>query len=275
MFNHALSKEMSTFLRIHYQNIKSGLANVFKSSISGINRELDLLNNLLANLPTFFNSFNIPGIYFSARSHSIHAKPLVNTSNGRCELGDLLVVIKYNPDPIILEAKSIIYQIKLSQTSSSRYCSIDQRQLSLLCDWPQFSFGGVTFNLTPKAIEFGSFMLEPRNPSPAINTFGRYFCYGKCPHAMMVRQLQNNRTVDLDYLPYTRPDANNFFSHLAFEIGEHHSNQPVQDMINALYRFVGLAPDPPGEFKDDYIEVEGDGFGVLEINVRHEKGSRV
>jgi|GEM_PF-2814250 hypothetical protein len=73
--------------------------------------------------------------------------------------------------------------------------------------------------------------------------------------------------LEVRSLPYTRGDASNFFSHIAFEIGEHHNNQPVKQLIEALYRFVGLSPDPPDEFEDFRIDTKDDAFAVIEINI--------
>jgi hypothetical protein len=268
MFDYDRSKEMSTILESNYRAITSDLGTIFRESISGADREIVFLERLLTRLKIYFNELNIPELRLSAESRSIHQKPLVTTDIGSCELGDLLVVIKYSPSFGIIEAKSIIYQIKLARHQNSRICHIDQRQLKLLCEWPLFTFGGVTYNLAPKTIEFGSFMLEPRNPFPDTPGFGRFSCYGKCPKAMMVKVQQSPYdSVNIDNLPYTRPDANNFFSHLAFEIGEHHSNQQVEDMVKALYRFIGLDPDPPDEFKEYYSHSDEDGFGALEIRI--------
>jgi len=77
------------------------------------------------------------------------------------------------------------------------------------------------------------------------------------------------KEISIPSLPYTRSDVNNFFSHLAFEIGEHHSNKPVKQLVDALYRYVGMEPDPSHEFDGYWEEIKDDGFAIIEINIKH------
>ena len=114
-----------------------------------------------------------------------------------------------------------------------------------------------------KTLEFGSFMLEPRQGNVRL----RYLYYGACPCAMIVRE-NRPKQISIPSLPYTRSDVNNFFSHLAFEIGEHHSNKPVKQLVDALYRYVGMEPDPSHEFDGYWEEIKDDGFAIIEINIR-------
>jgi hypothetical protein len=83
--------------------------------------------------------------------------------------------------------------------------------------------------------------------------------------------LQNARSVDINSFPYTRGDAENFLNHLLFEIGEHHSNQDnqeIQNLINALYRYVEWEPDPPEEFDGFSVKKEHEGFAAIEISIK-------
>src|SRR5258708_6290836 len=69
----------------------------------------------------------------------------------------------------------------------------------------------------------------------------------------------------------TRPIRQRHFSvNVAFEIGEHHDfNPPVQGLVRALYRHLGVDPDPPQEF-DGYLREAREGepyFGLIEISV--------
>lgn len=283
MFVNDHSKEMSTILQNHSQSIFPLIWNAFQQSIVGTTTELAFIGNLTNNLEVFFNNYlkqflSSIGIFVTYKSKIIHQKPIVKFGVNKCELGDLLVVVKYHYDPNNWEAKSIIYQVKLTQKSNNFRCNINQKQLKLLCDWPPFSFGktltGVPqpFDITPKTIEFGSFMLEPRNPPHGRVVFGRHNgYYGICPHAKLVRlKLQGARSVDISSFPYTRGDAENFFNHLLFEIGEHHSNQKVQELIDALYRHIEWYTDPPEEFDGYWIKKEDDGFAVIEIAIKAE-----
>jgi hypothetical protein len=218
--------------------------------------------------------------FFARPGIIIHQKPIVQTNNFNCELGDLLIVIKYILSPTVFEAKSIIYQVKLSTNKYSHKCTIDQNQLKLLSDWPDFSFGKIstggqkTYSIKPKTVEFGSFMLELRNPTPQKYLPMKYRCYGICPDALLVNLL-GPKTVKLNSINYAKGDVHNFFSHLTFEIGEHHSYPDVADLVEALYRYVGLKPDPPAEF-DGYSEKsEDDGFAVIEINIKLEHPEKI
>jgi len=266
MFMNQFSKNISVTIRQHAQSIRSGLHTAFEVSILGCQKELQFLNNLLSQIGTYLNSLSIPGVQFSVRQKLIHQKPLVNTQNGRCEIGDLLIIVKYHQPTGAVETKSIIYQVKLCR-SGTHVCNISQPQLNLLCEWPQFSFGSATYNVTPQFLEFGSYMLEPRNAAPGNYLPHKYQCYGISPDAPLVRAF-GPAAVNITSLVYARGDANNFFSHLIFEIGEHHNNQTVKNLIDALYRYMGWLPDPPNEFKEDYIEYKDDGFGIIEVNVK-------
>lgn len=276
MFIDHRTKEMATLFRVYIPQVRSGLINVFDNSIAGISDERIFLKNLITNISNYLNGLSLPGINFSCRPSSIHGKPIVKTQQGNCELGDLLVVVKYHLPDNSYEAKSIIYQIKLAKKVNSSICDIDQTQLNLLCDWPPFLFGKKAtggpqnYTVTPLTLEFGSFMLEPR--SPAIHNYlqGK-LGYGICPHALLVRlRLKGPQTVDINSFPYTRGDVSNFISHLAFEIGEHHTNPGIKSLIDALYRYVEWEPDPPGEFDDFFKESDEDGFAILEIKIQSE-----
>jgi len=277
MFIHNDTKTMSTLLRINAGHIRSGLYRVFESSIVGCNREIQFLENLTNNMVIFLRDLDIPGLTLSCRFNVIHQKPIVSTSSGRCELGDLLVVVKYHIPSGKYEAKVIIYQIKLTRRGSLT-CDVDQAQLDLLCNWPQFSFGKAsdggprTYSINAHTLEFGSYLLEQRSPASGSYLAGKYHCYGACPYAMLVHSIGPS-SVSINHLPYTRGDVHNFFSHLILEIGEHHFYQPVNDFVNALYRYAGLAPDPPSEFNEYCEKVEDDGFAIMEINIETKGGN--
>lgn len=273
MFLNFKTKVMASFLCRYITEIRKELINIFDNSIPGVCNELSFINNLTNKLNNCFNNTKFPGVKFYCRVSKIHAKPIVELSSGRCEIGDLLVVVKYKLSDESFEKKSIIYQIKLTQKNKPKVCIIDKVQLDLLCDWPQFSFGKdisgkpINYNIKPLTSEFGSFMLEPRNATKGSYLWGTYKCYGKCPCALLVRLLGPTQ-VNIGKLPCARGDVDNFIAHLTFKIGEHHSNQGVADFIDALYKYVGLSPDPPGEF-DEYSGTnrEDGGFAVAEITV--------
>lgn len=267
MFLDDASKEIATTLRNNSSQIKMALQKVFEASILKSQTETVFLHLLFDGISRVFESQPVQGIQFSTRCAIIHKKPIVASNYGRCELGDLLVVVKYHPSPRTVEAKSIIYQTKLTRRQTT-ICDIDRTQLRLLSEWPQFSFGKSTYHLQPVTLEFGSYMLEKRNPVRGVFLTGRFDCYGICPDARLLRRIATNSKVDIKSYMYARGDHSNFFSHLAFEIGEPHSNTSVCNMVEALYRYVGLSPDPPDEFEGFYTDASEDGFGVLELSVR-------
>lgn len=274
MFLNAPSKEIATILEANSAVLKNGLYSAFDASLVGCTNELQFLRSLIKEITRFLAGLSIPGVQLGARLQEIHQKPIViyGPDKKQCELGDLLVVVKYYDSLGSFEAKSIIYQIKLAKKNTTR-CDIIPKQLDLLCDWPSFSFGKASsggpqsYTINPVTLEFGSFLLEQRAPQSGNYLQFKHRCYGVGPHARLVRQI-GPYSIDITQPIYARGDANNFFSHLVFEIGEHHSNQPVRDLIEALYRYAGLSPDPPCEF-DGYSSEEGDGgFAVLEISVK-------
>jgi hypothetical protein len=272
MFYNKEAKIISIVIRKEYKLLIKGIRDAFEKSIAGCNKEVIFIKNLTTELNGFFSKTNIPGLSIKVRTKAIHQRPIVSMNKGqKCELGDLLVVIKYNLPSGIIEAKSIIYQVKLTSTHSSS-CFIDQTQLNLLCNWTIFHFGknnaggSNIFNISPTTLEFGSFMLEQRNPALKQYLPCRHNkTYGLSPCALMVDSL-GPKQIDLNNCIYTRTDINNFFSHVVFEIGENHSNQTVKNLVDALYRYIGLAPDPCDEFVDFCSENDDDGFGLLEIN---------
>jgi len=269
------AKNISNLIRSNSTVIRKEIRIAFESSIVGCSSELQFFRNLINELTKFLSNLSISGLNISCRCKEIHQKPIVRptapSSWRSCELGDLLIVIKYQLSSGDVETKSIIYQVKLAKGTSS-YCDIDQDQLTLLSDWPPFEFGlnanggPNVYHITPITVEFGSFMLEPRG---AIR--GQYLppssSYGICPYALLVRS-HGPKSINISGRIYARKDSTNFFSHLAFEIGEPHSNKPVADLVDALYRHIGLHPDPPDELEGYYKEINGDGFGIIEVNVR-------
>lgn len=272
MFQNSYAKQIATAIQAGSPAIAPAINQAFDNSIVGCTSEVAFLRSLIREATQALGGLSIPGVSITSQFAEIHQKPIVTyDSNKRCELGDLLVVIKYIGSDGSFEAKSIIYQIKLAGSGTTK-CHIDRKQLDLLCDWPSFSFGTAapggprTYTVTPTTLEFGSFMLEQRNPPSGGYLTWRPHCYGVCPHAMLTRSLGPG-TVDIGRPFYARGDAHNLFSHLAFEIGEHHSNQQVKDLVEALYRCVGLSPDPPAEFGDYLIESEDDSFAVLEVRL--------
>jgi hypothetical protein len=285
MFVSREAKELATTLGRHSHGLLEEVLSAFEESVVQCRSEVVFFRSLIQNLQRRLNSLSIPGASFQCRQKEIHQKPIVSGSFGNCELGDLLIVVKYHLVDFTTETKSIIYQAKMCDRGS-RVCSIDQTQLELLRDWPPFEFGRKRdggrqlYSIQPQTLEFGSYMLEPREARPG--EFLSYFWhphwaypyptywhrfYGVCPTAMESHYEGPSR-VDISNSMHFAPDAWALVDQILFGRGEHHSNSPVSRLVSALYRYIGLEPDPPGEFEGFWKEPEEDGFSILEINVR-------
>jgi hypothetical protein len=230
---------------------------------------------------------HIPGVTFGFRKQLIHHRPIVAMSPKKsCELGDMLIVVKYHLLDYTTEAKSIIYQVKLADRGTS--CKIDPVQLDLLAHWPDFAFGRRadggprTYSVHPVTPEFGSFMLEPRGEEgddlwevvmgcPLGMSRGLLWArrkpYGLCPTAWQILD-DGPARVDISSLPHVQGDVDSVLSQIAFLSGEHHSNASVKQFIDALYRYVGLDLDPPEEFQKHPEDSDERGFAIFEISVR-------
>jgi hypothetical protein len=282
MFISTVAKDIGDAVRSNADAFRVALADSFEAAIVGEGREVRFFRKLLEDLRSALSSMKILGLNLGCRLVETHQKPIVRVTSPRafrCELADLLVVVKYVLGDGAIERKSLLYQVKLC-TSGTLRCQIDPNQLELLSDWPSFEFGRSaqggpsSYNLSPKTLELGSFMLMQRTPArggfiPCRTHFCNLRAYGISPYA---REVQRNgpTTVDISTFPYAGNSADIFFSHLAFEIGEHHDlNSEVAELVGALYRHLGMDPDPPGEF-EGYTRAVSDeemGFAILEITI--------
>lgn len=275
----APTASISHLIRQSVRPIRKAMYDAFEKAVIGKATEKVYLAQFAPALAKLFGSITVPGIAFSARHAVTHAKPKVSFPGGPCELADLLVVVKYHTPTGTAAARSILYQIKMSQKGRPTKYDIDQKQLKLLSTWPTFSFGlkadasRAQYSITPTTLEFGSYMLEPRDAVKGDIHTNKSRCYGVCPYATQVAAV-GAHTVGMNSLKYNRGDVQNFFSHLAFEIGEPHTTAGVKNLIEALFRHVGLAPDPPDEFEGFYAEPPEDGFAVLEVNVKEDRGQQ-
>lgn len=284
-----LSREaqgVASFLRSTCELIYVPVAKAFEQSVPGSGSEVAFFRKLIRELSNRLGEIQLPIARFSCRIAEVHQKPIVKTNSYRCELGDLLVVVKYHPLSSQMEAKSVLFQAKMSR-SRSRWCKLDQKQLDLLRRWPPFEFGRERdggprrYDLRPRSLEFGSYMLEPRNAAknsvlsqwrPDIpleygHSSGSWErTFGLCPTAWDCFW-DGPEGVELRKESHLLPDVDAIVGQVIFHRGEHHSNSGVRDLVEALYRYVGLESDPPKEFEGFVEESEDDGFAVLEVNV--------
>lgn len=283
MFNSEPGKKIGDAIQWYATDIRGALTKAFEQSILNVNSEIVFFRNLLQRVKAELDGLSLPGISVACRTAETHQKPRVIVKNPRpfsCELSDLLVVVKYRQCQEIVEKCSVLYQVKLC-SSGSQNCGIDQNQLELLSDWPTFDFGLLhnggprSYNLHPHSLEFGSYLLMLRAPQQGqyIRCHSHYChwgSYGVAPHSLAVRRL-GPTTVSVSDFPYALAGDEAFFGHIALDRGEHHALNPaIEELVAALYRHLGLDPDPPGEF-DGYLgkPLENQpGFGILEILVQ-------
>lgn len=287
MFNSKTAKYIGDAVRWNADVVRAALADVFQNAIINQQMEVNFFRKFLTEVKNKLDNLQLSSINLSCKVKEIHQKPRVQVQSPRvfqCELADLLVVVKYAIGPNLIERKSVLYQVKLCDSGTLR-CKIDPNQLELLSEWPVFEFGLLNsggpcrYTVEPKTLEFGSYMLMERAPAKGRFVPCRtYFCninaYGISPHALAVRR-RGPTTVDISDFPYAANAADVFFSHIAFEVGEHHDfNAPVNDLVSALYRHLQLAPDPPDEFGGYTRSVREDepGFGIIEITIKPGEG---
>ena len=274
MFLSFEAKKISDAYHTNSLAIRKELKNIFESAIIGTSNELNFINKLVKEFENNYALLSPNGYKLNINSAIIHHKPIVSyIFNGniiRCELGDMLVTIKYHLSSGAIETKSIIYQIKLAKGDSDK-CIIDNDQLVLMSYWPSLYFGKKSdggqkeYRVFPITLEFGSYMLELRSPK-SENRLKYYKSYGTCPYAIQI-MTYGPKEIYLNKGMYCRCDYSNIFSQLAFDIGESHINTGICNLVEALYRYIGMAPDPPHEFDEYSNVIDGDGFSVMEINV--------
>jgi hypothetical protein len=224
--------------------------------------------NFFPAFESYLNGQRIPGLSFDCRTKEIHSSPLVNYGPSKtCELGDYIIIVKYRIRGVVIGEKIIIYQLKRTHKNS---WSIDQKQLTLLKDWPTFSFGRRlkvinSFSLRPTRPEFGSFVLikDPKNGPHRSTLFGTAYDVFNNQTGHTVRISDNDK-----FYPY---GLFSYFKLLTWEIGEPIiPNTDIADLISALYRYMEWEEDPPDEFIRFEKKGEENSFWGIEINVNSE-----
>ncbi|MFZ5767613.1 MAG: hypothetical protein ACOY3F_02840 [Bacillota bacterium] len=239
------------------------------------------------------------------RVKSIHGRAIVEIIAGgsRCELGDLLLVVKYAKGATVLGQKVVVFQAKLDRSG----WDINPIQHRLLSEWPPFRFGNAQrhagphqFDLRPREREFGSYLLARRDGLPQ----GYPGCYDFCPLPLLTDwrilvaatsstlmpgtpvvfhahypypwvlvaiacdapAVPQRKRLHPHHLRYGRCLVFELFDLLTWRRGEWvEPGSTMHEFVSALYRLVGLQEDPPGEF-EGYHQEDG-GFTILEITV--------
>ncbi len=276
-----LSKEAMTIaaiLQAHATDIRDDIADAIELSVVG-RAEVPFLTELADYLPAVLQqSLTRAGVAANVRVRKVHQSPQVDYKNAvgkdvRCELADLLMVVKYFV-PSGIEAKSIFHQVK-SADGKGNSCKIDEVQLELLHQWPPLKFGRAAhggpqpYHVMPWMPEFGSYMLMRRAPAKGGVISAVRPAYGVSPTAWRVEDSGPAR-VDLTTLPYTLMVQSALLNQIVFESGEPHHHGNVDQLINAVYRYIGWQPDPPEEFYGylkDCQQKKDCVFVVIEVRV--------
>ena len=135
----AFSHLMAAELAHQIPQVTEKIWRAFQSAVPGQSRERELLESLTAQLGSGLTG-QYGGLHLECRAAGIDARPMVDATHGRCELGDLLVHVKYVGAGGATVSRAIIYQLRLT-SGRSRACTINSRQLELLYRWPPFEFG--------------------------------------------------------------------------------------------------------------------------------------
>jgi hypothetical protein len=160
-------KDYTTEILIHSEDILSNFVSIAVDSIEHSSGELSFFRYYFPKLTKYINGSLNPllsssGIRINAKYEEIHAKPKVTYSDGCCELGDYFQNVKFVINGKLEKSKIIVNQMKYAKIGNS--FSIDPKQLKLLAEWPEFSFGKksfghVSFNLHNKTNDLGTYCL--------------------------------------------------------------------------------------------------------------------
>ncbi len=271
------SSSMSALIRSRQTTLQPLLFADLESSIVG-NNEVPFIKAFVPKLTaTLTSALSGPGLSVTTRQVVVHAKPKVDYINvaGRkanCELADILFVVKYAQPSGGYEARYVFYQAKCAQHDKTTVCDIDQTQLELLRDWPTFEFGlkahggPVAHSITTTTNELGSYLLMQRRPvkGAMMVPSGPGTCYGWIAPAATIDKEGPLHVDCATIATYGCPDMI-LLEQIAFAYGEPDGNPNLKTLIDAVYRHVGLAPDPPDEF-EGYYEEDG-AFAVIEMVV--------
>lgn len=269
------SRSLSALIRSHQAALQPLLFADLEDSIVG-NNEVPFIKAFVPKLAsTLATALTGPGLTVVTRQAVVHAKPKVDYVNAagqkeNCELADILFVVKYIQPGGSYEARYVFYQAKCAQHDKTTVCDIDQAQLELLRDWPTFEFGlkahggSVKHSVSPTTDELGSYLLMQRRPSKGgmMVPSGTGACYGWIAPAATVSALGPTHVDCAAIATYGCPDMV-LLDQIAFAYGEPDGNPYLKTLIDAVYRHVGLAPDPPDEF-EGYYEDDG-AFAVIEM----------
>ncbi len=230
------------------------------------------------------------------RSKVVHQKPyaLFESNSGPCkkyrvELGDILFVAKYyDKYRMIDQMRTSFLQAKLSKATNNWKISAHQQEFSFTPSKYLFHFGkswdpkrGIrkiiskskwlfTYLLMSTSEDISNLAVSPeivelwrqkpcKDYTIPVNFFVPVF-YSKTP--TFSGFVWYNKFVGGSYALWLYKFLRkNGIGGYVINNGRT-SNSELEDLVNTIYRFTGLQPDPPGEFE----EYSGEGtFGVIEF----------
>lgn len=274
MFPDNVSKRISSIIRNDWLKLWEKVYEIQDNAIKNTNNEVEYFREFFNNLKDYFESQPIARLSVECQTKEIHQKPKVKFGKGKNpELGDYFINVKYYDNRKLLGKKFIIYQFKIADKTKPRW-KIDQIQLELLRDWPEFqlgkkSMGYNSFILIPKTKEFGSYWLSQRTAE------SHFWGLDIVSSAMDISLFQNKNHIEnlIPLLIYPNSGTTALILQLMWFYGEFvERNTKIDDFIETLYRYVGFAPDPPNEFDEFSTESNDEtAFWGIEIIVRLKK----
>lgn len=269
MFPNKEAMKISARILKEWQAIAKELIAIDYKALMNSTGEVAYFRTLFPEVEKFLNGLRLSNntIGFHCRQKEIHQKPIVRLYGGRrgCELGDYFVMVKYWYNNQLLGKKALINQFKFSKKQAN--WQINQRQLILLSDWPPFAFGR-------KSSGYNLFSISPMTPE-----FGSYWLGGKsCQISLFLTAqdivcLQTKKRLKLDkvHKSVRIEGPLSLLSAIAWRLGEYiPPSSDIERFLEALYRYIGWAPDPPEEFKGFSANEKKGPFFALEINVKSE-----
>ena len=131
MFLNSEARAIGDAVRWNANKLRRALGIAFKNAIINERREVAFFRKLLREVKDALETTPLSGLNIRCRTEEIHQKPRVQVCGPhqfRCELADLLVVVKYSFGPRQIERKSLLYQVKLCKGAR---CSAYQRGIGV------------------------------------------------------------------------------------------------------------------------------------------------
>jgi hypothetical protein len=211
--------------------------------------------------------YNENGSLIRVRSGFTHRKPMVNLTTpylgvAKCELGDILFVLKIIEKKQLLVYKASLQQVKISSKSSY---DIPIHQWKLYKDFSKisFSFNGKTWNIKPRTKYFANFLISDLADFHIINNRSSF------PIGYEINQNPTEVRLKKFVSEYSYLSFYSFITQfMKGKIAENVKHGKMKKFVESLYISCGLLPDPP----EKYFEYkEPGGFGIIEITIKRER----